>query len=440
MTMGSFLLPSDPASNNAPPVAGSRPGSATAALARAAKTTAAAPPAARRRDPSRRPRIAMHPGVDVRQQAHVLRAHLDLHAVPAHVECAPVDGHVARRRDQVVRPIVGRLLGLELHVVELDSHVTAQRDRAHLVAFERDAALAALQVRLAALLLHEERHPRLEDDDLVLLLEELRVPRRDLPHHPPVLHLHPAKVLDTLRDLGQEVAAKLLERVHPMSDHVAGDQVSDDPEGGAHHDEQRGAHPFPSHGRSNSGAELARVSGRVKANAAQESARAAVAAEGRVAGADGCLRQRSCHHTHSAGLRRICASIAAVRRAVSSRTPSRPRGSSAGSGDTRTRCPPPGRRSMKTDTTGTRARSARSAAPGGVCAWRPKKATKSPGQRVSWSIIMATTRFLRSASPTAATKRGSSRTRTSTPAAARKRMMSEWKRRSFTRRTTTVIG
>src|SRR5438093_979378 len=138
MTMGSFLLPSDPASNSAPPVAGSRAGSATAALASAVKTTAATPPPARRRDPSRRPRIAMHPGVYVRQQAHVL-------------------------------------------------------------------------------------------------------------------HLHPAKILDALRDLGQEVAAELLERVRPMSDHVAGDQVSDAPEGGAHHDEQRGAHPFPSHGRSSSG-------------------------------------------------------------------------------------------------------------------------------------------------------------------------------------------
>src|SRR5205809_7439888 len=220
MTMGSFLLPSDPASNSAPPLAGSRAGSAAAALASAVKTTAATPPPARRRDPSRRPRIAMHPGVDVRQQAHVLRAHLDLHAVPAHVECAPADDHVARRRDQLVRPTVGCLLGLELHVVELDSHATAQRDRAHLVAFERDAALAALQMRLAALLLHEERHPRLEDDDLVLLLEELRVPRRDLPHHPPALPLHPANLLDTLPHPGQEVAADPLERVRPMSDPV----------------------------------------------------------------------------------------------------------------------------------------------------------------------------------------------------------------------------
>src|SRR5947208_6556977 len=104
MTMGSFLLPSDPASNNAPPVAGSRPGSATAALASAVKTTAATPPAARRRDPSRRPGIAMHPGVDVRQQAHVLRAPLDLNPVPAHVKCAPWVGHVARRLDQAVPP------------------------------------------------------------------------------------------------------------------------------------------------------------------------------------------------------------------------------------------------------------------------------------------------------------------------------------------------
>ena len=161
------------------------------------------------------------------------------------------------------------------------------------MAFERDPALGALQVRLAAVLLHEERHPRLEDHDLVLLLEELRVSRRDLPHHPAALHLDPAKILDALRDLGQEVPAELLERVGTMGDHVAGDQVPDASQGGAHHDEQRGAQPCPSHGDPFARAELARVSERVKANAAHESPRSAVAAGRRIAAADGCLRQRS---------------------------------------------------------------------------------------------------------------------------------------------------
>src|SRR6266446_3605832 len=241
--MGSFLLPNDPASKSAPPLGGSFAGSAAATLASAARTSAAtsgraragAPPALPRPRPrarpslaasrrraagargpaevaagvpppapgrSRRLRLAMYRGVDVLEQPHVLRADLDLHAAAAHVERAPVDGHVARRGDQILRPVVGRLRGLELHVVELDRHAAAQRDRLHLVAVERDPALGALQVRLAALLLHEERHPRLEDHDLVLLLEELRISRRDLPHHPAVLHLDPTKILDALRDLG----------------------------------------------------------------------------------------------------------------------------------------------------------------------------------------------------------------------------------------------
>src|SRR5438445_13388396 len=120
--MGSFLLPNDPASKSAPPFGGSFAGPAAATFASAARTNAAtsgraragAPPlpilgsrATRRlrRPPanpraraepagvaaapppapgrSRRLRIAMHRGVDVAQQPHVLRADLDLHPAAA---------------------------------------------------------------------------------------------------------------------------------------------------------------------------------------------------------------------------------------------------------------------------------------------------------------------------------------------------------------------
>src|SRR5262249_47089534 len=101
--MGSFLFPNDPVSKSAPPLGGSRAGSAAATLTHTARMTTAPPPAPGR---SRRLRIAMHRGVDILEQPHVLRAHLDLHAAAAHVERAPVDGHIARRGDQVVRPVV----------------------------------------------------------------------------------------------------------------------------------------------------------------------------------------------------------------------------------------------------------------------------------------------------------------------------------------------
>src|SRR5438128_6218071 len=261
--MGSFLLPNDPASKSAPPFGGSFAGSAAATPGSAVKTSAAAsgraragapalprprpraprrsgrpPEAAGARGPadvapapppapsrSRRLDIALYRGVDVLEQPHVLRADLALGAAAAHVERAPVDGHVARRGDQILRPVVGRLRGLELHIVELDRHAAAQRDRLHLVAVETDAALSALPVRLAALLLHEERHPRLEDHDLVLLLEELRISRRDLPHHPAVLHLGPTKILQALDDLGQATPAELPERSSCSGQHRGARQV-----------------------------------------------------------------------------------------------------------------------------------------------------------------------------------------------------------------------
>src|SRR5213596_450712 len=115
--MGSFLLPNDPASKSAPPFGGCFAGSAAATPASAVKTSAAAsgraragapglprrprrpPEAAGARGPaevapapppapsrSRRLGIAVHRGVDVLEQPHVLRAHLDFHAAAAHVE------------------------------------------------------------------------------------------------------------------------------------------------------------------------------------------------------------------------------------------------------------------------------------------------------------------------------------------------------------------
>src|SRR5207237_3408561 len=258
---------------------------------------------------------------------------------------------------------------------------------------------------------------------------------RDLPQRSPLLHLDPAKAADVLRDRGEEVAPEIREGARAVRTDGARDLVADPGEGGGYDDEQPGAYPCPSHALpfgSRSHELLARVCGTVKVKVRRGAAPRDAHA--------GCWRHRSCHHTHSAGARRICASMAAVKHAVSSVTRPRPFPSPSGTAAMRTRCPPPGRRWMKAVITGARARSARSAAPGGVCAGRPKNGTKTPAPRVSWSISMATTRFRRSASPTAATKRGSSRTRTSTPAAARKRTMSEWKRRSFTRRTTTVIG
>ena len=106
----------------------------------------------------------------------------------------------------------------------------------------------------------------------------------------------------------------------------------------------------------------------------------------------------------------------------------------------RTRWPPPGRRWMNAVTTGTRARSARSAAPGGVCAGRPKNGTKTPAPCVSWSIRRATMRPRRSASRAPCQKCGSSRSRISRPAPDRNPAIRWWKRSSWTRRATTVSG
>src|SRR5881398_1895252 len=132
--------------------------------------------------------------------------------------------------------------------------------------------------------------------------------------------------------------------------------------------------------------------------------------------------------------------MAAVNRAVTSVTRPRPLPSPSGTGAMRTRWPPPGRRWMNAVTTGTRARSARSAAPGGVCAGRPKNGTKTPAPCVSWSIRRATMRPRRSASRAPCQKCGSSRSRISRPAPDRNPAMRWWKRSSWTRRATTVSG
>ena len=92
-----------------------------------------------------------------------------------------------------------------------------------------------------------EGHLRSRHHDLATLLEVLRVPRRDLPHRPPVLHLHAPEVLYPLRHLRQEVDAEREQRVDAPGRDGAGDQVGDAPHGDGHHQEQRGAEPCPSH-------------------------------------------------------------------------------------------------------------------------------------------------------------------------------------------------
>ena len=86
--------------------------------------------------------------------------------------------------------------------------------------------------------------------------------------------------------------------------------VADAREGERDHDEQTGAQPCPSHALiRRDGTSVPRAPRGVKVESALTRP---------------ALRQRSCHHTHSAGARRICASIAAVRSAVSAVTRCRP--------------------------------------------------------------------------------------------------------------------
>src|SRR5438094_877498 len=111
--------------------------SGTAALgwpaAQAARTAAASA--------SRGCRIAPQGGVDVLEQAHVLRGHLDLHTASADVEGASAHRDRSRRGDQVAGAVIGSLAGLELEVVEAYRHATAQGERAQLAAGEHQPSL-----------------------------------------------------------------------------------------------------------------------------------------------------------------------------------------------------------------------------------------------------------------------------------------------------------
>src|SRR5689334_14378210 len=225
MMIGSLLLPKLPASKSAPPFAVSCAGSPAATLTDAARTIAATT--------SRLRRIAVHRRVDVVEEPDVLRTDVHLHATPADVERPAVDGHDPGRGDQVVLAVVRGLVGDELEVVEVDGDAAAELERLHVAPLERHPALRAGEVRRTPAVLQEQRHLRLDHDDLVLLLEVARVLGGDLPDHPSLLHLHATEVLDALRDLGEEVLAELLERLDAAGSHVARHEVPDCSEGGA---------------------------------------------------------------------------------------------------------------------------------------------------------------------------------------------------------------
>src|SRR5262245_35073186 len=431
MMIGSLRLPNSPRSSGLPPLGAWAVGSPAARVV----ASAARPRAI---SSSRVGRIGAHDGVHVAQQAHMLRADLDLHAAPAEIELPAAHRHRTGRRDEVVGVIVGCLFRLHRQVVEPDRHLPDQRDRAELAAVDRQVTHAPGDVGLSVAALEEEGHLGLADDDLVPLLVELGVLGSHLPHGLAPLQLEATEVLDALRGLRQEVLPELAARVRPVGLDAARYQDPDAPHRRQHHQQQRDPQARPSHHDScrASASELARTAAR--RNAAASCTRAARWAS---RAPPGCRRQRSCHQTHSAGARRIWASIAAVRAAVRAVTPPRPRPPSSGTGLTRIRCPPSARRSMKAVTIGARVRSAMRAAPGGVRASLPKKGTYTPAPRpVSWSTSSATIRFRRSASRTAPRNAGSSRSGTSRPAPVRKRAMSAWKRISCTCRATTVMG
>ena len=77
-------------------------------------------------------------------------------------------------------------------IVELDRDVPAQRERSELAAGEYQPTLQPRDVRPPLAVSQIEGHLGLADDDLVLLVEVLRIARRDLPQRPSLLHLDPA--------------------------------------------------------------------------------------------------------------------------------------------------------------------------------------------------------------------------------------------------------
>ena len=110
-----------------------------------------------------------------------------------------------------------------------------------LAAGEHQPTLRPRDVRPPLAVSQIEGHLRLADDDLVLLVEVLRIARRDLPQRPSLLHLDPAKAPDVLRDRRQEIAPEVGERPGAAGAHGARDLPADPREGGGHHDEQGGA-------------------------------------------------------------------------------------------------------------------------------------------------------------------------------------------------------
>src|SRR5215468_5529073 len=104
MMIGSLRLPNSPRSRGSPPLRASAVGSPAARIV----ASAARPSAI---SSSRAGRIGAHDGMHVAQEADVLRAHLDLHAVAAEIELAAAHPHRARRRDEVAGVIVGGLFG-----------------------------------------------------------------------------------------------------------------------------------------------------------------------------------------------------------------------------------------------------------------------------------------------------------------------------------------
>src|SRR5690242_20244337 len=216
-------------------------GSATAARASASDTNATtagpSPPIVRR---SRRLlRIVPQHGVDLAEQPHALRRHVDLHAEPADVERLAANGHDARRGDPVRRVVVARLLGAELELVELEDHVTGDRDRSELLPVEREPALGADELGVPVLAVEMERHPGPADDHLLVVVRVLRVVRLHFPHRLAVLHLDATKVLDVLCDVREKVRAQIRDGPRLLRAHVLPRRDADPRERRGHDGEQR---------------------------------------------------------------------------------------------------------------------------------------------------------------------------------------------------------
>src|SRR5437016_5810271 len=85
-------------------------------------------------------------------------------------------------------------------------------ERPRRAATEDAASLRPRDVRAPLAVGEVQRHLRLADHDLVLLVVVVSVPGRDLPQRSPLLHLDPAKAADVLRHRGEEIAPEVRER------------------------------------------------------------------------------------------------------------------------------------------------------------------------------------------------------------------------------------